>query len=275
MPPSAKSSAPVRPVTAALALLAAALAAPSSHGRPPPGAAPGPPAQSMYGGRSGRLGIGLGVVHSSEPYCGFSRKIILLPMLTYFDRNLMWVGPQASYRLADVRDLSVRALLRYDFSGYEGDDSPLFEGMANRDGSLEAGLMLDQAIDRNLGVRVSLTTDVLGTHDGEEIRAAVRYRFRVGKLAVTPALGVTWQGAEKVDYYFGVPPAEAAAGRPAYDADAALNWEIGVSLLYFYNSRITLVALPRLDYLDAPIRDSPLVSGNLMLSGILGLSYSL
>lgn len=266
----------VRPLLA-YALVLPLLAPAANADSAPPAGRDGPPRtdRGLYGGRSGRLGVGIGMIHSSEPYRGFDRKIVPIPMLTYFDRRFTWTGPQASYRFAEWQDYSLHALLRYDFSGYEEGDSDVLGGMSDRDGTVEAGVRLDRALGRRLGFRISVATDILGRHEGQEIHAAVRYRRRWGRLMLVPALGVRWQSRDKADYYFGVRGSEATPERPPYGVGPATSWELGAAVLYLYSDRVTFIAFPRLDFLAEPIRDSPIVSDNLMLSGFLGFSYSL
>ena len=65
-------------------------------------------------------------------------------------------------------------------------------------------------------------------HDGQEIDLTYRYRFDFGDWMISPFATFSWLDDDITGYYYGVSPAEATPGRPAYAPDAAFNTEFGI-----------------------------------------------
>jgi len=65
--------------------------------------------------------------------------------------------------------------------------------------------------------------DLLGRNDGTAVDAGYRYAFQAGDWSLTPGLGLRWEDSNLADYYYGVSPAEARPGRPAYSPGAVTN----------------------------------------------------
>jgi outer membrane protein len=87
-------------------------------------------------------------------------------------------------------------------------------------------------------------------------------------------MGVTWESADFVDYYYGVRPGEATAERPAFDGDAATNRFVGLASRYRLTKRLGLFALVRHTWLDDTITASPIVDTDNDYSGVLAVTYA-
>jgi outer membrane protein len=217
----------------------------------------------------------VGAFYSTEPYKGFDGELRAFPTLIYFGERLTVTGPRATYRLGRWSGLSLRAVVNYDFSGYEEDDSDALRGMDDRDGTLEAGLGVSRKLPAKLEIAAALGTDVLGTHDGQKGRLELQRNQTWGAWRLGVGVGVTWLSADNADYYYGVRPAEAAPGRPAYELDDAFNPGIEFRITWMPTDRLTLMAMPRVELLDGEIRDSPIVGEDALFAAILGISYGL
>lgn len=234
------------------------------------GAGPKPPP-----GRPGGWSIGAGATYSTSPYEGVDEQFMALPMISYVGRRIMLAGPQASCRLFDWRALSLSAELRYDFAGYDADDSQALNGMADRDGSLVAGGGLAYRLPAGVELDARFLSDVLDRYNGPQADATLSRSFRFGRWMVAPAIGLQWLCYRYAGYYYGVRSAEATPQRPAYEPGSAFNGQADLRFSRRCTDRLMLVAALRLRLLDREIRDSPIVSEDLLLSGFAGVSWRL
>jgi MipA family protein len=258
---------------AAAAALVSTLA--SHAGEPPDPAKAAGDEPPPFAVRGSAWSAGVGAFYSTEPYEGVDGKVRAFPTLIYFGERLAVTGPRASYRVARWKGFTCRAVMNYDFSGYEEDDSDALRGMDDRDGTLEAGMSLSRKLPAKIEIAGALGTDVLGTHDGQKGRLELQRNEQWGKCRLGVGVGVTWLSDSTADYYYGVRPEEEAPGRPPYDVDDAFNPGIEFRITYFPTERLTIMAMPRIELLDRGIRDSPIVGEDALFACILGISYGL
>jgi outer membrane protein len=156
--------------------------------------------------------------------------------------------------------------------GYDADDSDALEGMANRDWTLEVGLAT--VVEGGWGsLALSATTDVLGEHDGQEVRLTYSIPLGSVRFQVQPAAGIAWYSENLADHYFGVRPGEARAGRPAYAVESATNVFVEVRVLMPLSRRWALVLSGGVEWLDDAITASPIVEDNTRFGMFAGASY--
>jgi len=234
-----------------------------------PAAAQGPPAQTDL-----RWSLGLGVISSPKPYRGADQTLLPIPLLELSYKRFYVQGIRLGYKLVDSENLDLDARARYRFAGYSPDDSPYLAGMAERQGSVDGGLALEWRRGR-FGVTTSAFADLLGRSSGTEVavEAAWTQPLAGRKVLLTPAVGVEWQGAGLVDYYYGVRPEEAVPGRPAYEGEAMLTARASLSLLWRASARVAVLALVRADRLDDSVQASPIVDKRRAVFGLAGITY--
>jgi len=252
------------PAAALLALAGALALSP-----PCPAAAQGPPPSS-----GPRWSLGLGAVSSPKPYKGADAELRLIPFLELSYKRFYFQGIRFGYKLVDGAELDLDVRGRYRFAGYEEDDSPYLAGMEDRRGTVDGGLALEWRRGR-FGVAASAFADLLGRSDGAELAVNVSWAQPLAdrQVLLTPAVGVEWQNAGLVDYYYGVRPDEALPGRPAYAGDAMLTARASLSLLWRASPRVAVLALVRADRLDDDVRDSPIVDERRAVFALAGLTY--
>ncbi|SCY40685.1 MipA/OmpV family protein [Thiohalorhabdus denitrificans] len=229
-------------------------------------AAQGPPGQPP-------VMVGMGVVASPSPYAGVSSNLTPVPVVNLDLGRFKLRGIQAQYRLWGDRDFRLEAVARPRFQSFRAEDSPALAGMETRRRTAEAGLQLT----RRLGpwrLRAQGVTDLLGRHDGQEVSVEVTYRLGGRRLSVSPGAGMEWASGPFVDYYYGVRPEEARAGRPAYTGTAAWNPYVALVGRARLTGRWGLFAYLRHSWLDDAITDSPIVDRSTSYSGILAISYA-
>jgi len=218
------------------------------------------------------VSAGLAAVTSPSPYADVDDPpVTLVPVVNFsFDRFYLR-GLEAGYRLTDTETLSVSAVVQPRFQSFKAGDSPALAGMASRRRTAEAGLR-GELKKGPWAFSLRGVTDLLGRHHGQVVTADVSFRWGGPLLTVRPSAGIQWQSRDFVDYYYGVHPAEARAGRPAYTGKAAFNPFVGASARVRLGKRWGLFALVRHHWLDGGITDSPIVDSRTDRSGILGIT---
>jgi MipA family protein len=193
-----------------------------------------------------------------QPYRGMDAKTRVLPLLIYENDWVSVALPTVDVKLARVGDVSLRLRSRFGFEGYEAKDSAWLAGMAERKGSLWLGAAA--VLDSPLGeLSFDWVADTLGHSKGNVWQLQFERRFELGDVAVTPRLGVRGVDKKYADYYYGVRPTEAVAGRPAFVGGSSRQTEVGLRLSYSLGERDMLFADMSGVKLGSAIERSPLL----------------
>lgn len=225
--------------------------------------------------RRGEWSIGAAVIAKTESYRGMDDRLIPIPFVSYVGPRLQWFGPVASLTAYEADGFSVAGTARYTFDGYEQGDAPIFEGMPDRDGTLEAGARIGWAFAPRWRVDGGFLHDALGRHDGFRASLALRRTFTAGKLSAIPELGLEWMDDAVAGYYYGVKPACAREDRPAYAPDDAWEPRLGVSFLYPAGEKWLLSLRLAARLLPEELTDSPLVGDDEELAAFMSVSRRL
>jgi MipA family protein len=224
--------------------------------------------------RPGPWHIGVGAVALDQPYAGSDTEVNGFPVVGYLGERLQVFGPRANYLLLGNETFSLKADASLRFSSYEPEDSEALQGMDERDMTLEAGFTV--SAKGTLGeVDLSLLTDVLDRHSGQE--AVLRYGYEIGaeSLTVTPFAGLRWISSNLADYYYGVRPEEATPVRPEYSAPSATSPFVGVSARYRLTSRWSLFGMVVSYRLADGSRESPIVEDDTSTTLLLTVTRNL
>ncbi len=214
-------------------------------------------------------GAALGI--EREVYDGFERRVVPLPVLGYRGENLTVFGPFVSWEIAEFGDIEVDLQLSPRFDGFDESDSDVFEGMEEREFSMDVGFSL--GYERNdWKIEAASLHDALDRSDGRELTLGLARVFRRGPLFIEPEIGLSYLDRRHVDYYFGVAEAEAVSFRPAYDGDSALNTTLGITLFTpAFLGGLTRIGIEN-TWFDDSIADSPLTDTDSSLSIYIAFS---
>jgi MipA family protein len=224
--------------------------------------------------------VGLGLSVADQGYKGLGFKSTLLPALQIQTSRFSLRGTSAEFIVTDPanQDLSVNLRADLVLQGYKESDAPIFAGMARRKPSLLLG------VGTNLVTPVGqvwLEAGVDATGNSKGLRTEVGLGWRInsssalGKWSLTPYVSAQHNSAKLTNYYYGVPLAEAAAGRAAYEPGAATNFNLGLSASTDLSPNISLVLGARYRAYGSGIRQSPLVDSAGGLSGTASVLYRL
>jgi outer membrane protein len=223
-------------------------------------------------------GLGIAAISKQQPYAGMDRETRALPMLSYENSWFKFSGLGAEVKLPRLgiderQSIDFRLVGRFDMSGYEADDAPILNGMAERKGGFWVGA---KATWRNDVAHLSAdwSADASGHSKGQRFGLSLEKNFRLGpQMMLTPRLGAVWLDKKYVDYYFGVPTLEATAGRAAYSGRAGINTELGLRGAYMFDRHHSLFLDVGVTRLAKAIKNSPLVDRSTENRVLLGYLY--
>lgn len=205
------------------------------------------------------LNLGAGFVYRSPVYRGQDADGMPIPMIFYQKGNLSFRGTRLGYQLYKEDAFSLDVLAKWAFRGYDDDDSRHLNGMDDRDSSIEGGIAASYH-DGWGTTSVSVVTDLLGKHDGQEIVFGYAKRFIREPWVLTPSVGVTWQSNNLTDYYYGVERDEVTGSRPYYSAGDAWNPFVSLTTQYYFTEKWSSLVMLSYEWLDNEISDSPIVN---------------
>ncbi|WML89275.1 MipA/OmpV family protein [Thiothrix lacustris] len=212
--------------------------------------------------------VGLAATMSQSPFVDGDNALGGKPVMLSNDEFDI-AGPTLSFNATPQREFYVGAGL--DSWDHERGDSPTLQDMKS----------LDRAINLRVGgawklasgnATVDLAQDVTA-HKGAQVKARYTQRLAGSYAAVRPYVEAQWLSADMTDYYVGVDADEVKAGRPAYQADAALALKAGLLLEQPISKRLTLVGEANVTGYDSAISDSPIIDNSTIWGGALGVAY--
>lgn len=226
-------------------------------------------------GESGQWGVGLGVIGRSSPYVGSDTTVLqVIPAITYFGERLQWVGPVLRYGVLGSDRLRLAVTASYRVGAYEEDDSPILEGLGDRDSTLLGGLGLIYEGPGRTEFELQYEHDLLDRVGGGTAAVSVSRGFQFGNLRLAPELGVNWLSSEFADYDFGVPTSAATLERPAYSVGSSYTVELGVGGLLELSEDWRVALNLAVESLDSEITDSPIVEDDYVFKGFAAITYS-
>jgi outer membrane protein len=206
-----------------------------------------------------------------EIYTDYDRRVIPLPVIGYRGERLQVFGPFVNYELYRAGAFAFDARLSPRFAGFDESDSDIFDGMEEREFSMDLGVGLTWQRD-DWKIELAGLHDVLERSDGREWRANLGRAYRVGKVFLEPSIGVSYLDRRHVDYYYGVDETEATSFRPAYRGDSALNRTLGIDLVTpAWFDGFTRIGIENTWY-DSAIADSPLTDTDSSLRVFIAFS---
>ena len=233
---------------------------------PPAGAQETDPAEVG----SSRFSLGVGAAVVQKAYRDIDPEVLPIPIISYENHWLDISVPRADLKIYSTESFSVRLRARYAGDGYDADDSPFLQGMADRKGSFWAGgaLRYDTKFAR---FSAEVLADASGYSEGNRAKLAIERRFSSGAFGITPRLGIEWVDSKFVDYYYGVKSTETRSGREFYAGKSTANADIGVRLDYRPAVRHTVFIDAGATFFGSSIKDSPLVDSSTQT--MLGIGY--
>lgn len=228
------------------------------------------------------LGVGFTVSATTRPYNNPDTVLAALPYITASKNGFYINGLNVGYELTADPDpfVAPKPSLRIDilavprFLGFKAEESPVLEGLDDRDYSIHAGVSLS-LINLPLNFNLQALTDVSNQSDGSELIGTISKTLAFNKLSLTPALSLNWQNSALVDHYFGVNASDATANRAEYNAGSTFNTAVSITAGYPITSKLNAFGAIRAERLGSEISNSPIVDEDTISSATIGFVYSL
>lgn len=215
-------------------------------------------------------GLGAGVGFEPSTYKGDSTRVLPFPLVYFDNKWVQVIGTTADLKIGSWSGVSVALRGQFSlFDGYKGSDAPILNGMENRKGALWYG----PALSWGTGFGTLSGTFLFGGNKGERAKIGFEKAFAFGQFSITPHVGAEWLSNKYVDYYYGVRPSEARAGRAAYSAGSTVNVSAGTRIEYQPTKQQTIFLDVGVSRLGDAITDSPIVGRRFVPEARVGYMY--
>ncbi len=219
--------------------------------------------------------LGAGLVNGERIVGDARRRTVLLPLvlMTYEDWAYWSIGGGGVWLYhSDDRSLRFGLGLKLHL-GYRPDDDPELAGMEKRKSSIDGyANALWQTPVVNIGA--TYYHDIGKVSRGDAATVRISHNFQITPdLRLTPSVGLEWESAGLVNYYYGVRPSETLPDRPAYAGHESVNYGAGVTGAYRLRRSWYLLAGLYAIHLSDGISDSPIVKRRHTKVGYVGAGW--
>lgn len=217
-------------------------------------------------------GIGIGIMPKTSGSEDF--RAIVLPVINANYGERFYVnGLQAGVWLLESGDKRIRLGMSADARfGWDADDSSRTKGMHDRDFSVDVGPVLRwQTAYGTLNAQWGF--DAGSASKGQNIQLQfIRSLYRSEKFRINGLVGIQWNDKKFNDYYYGVDADEVRPGRPIYQADAGIQYQLGINGIYSVKENHALFYGVIINQLGSEQADSPIVETKTQPMAFLGYS---
>ncbi|MDJ0907177.1 MAG: MipA/OmpV family protein [Woeseiaceae bacterium] len=225
-------------------------------------------------GERGRVGLGVGVIARSSPYVDSTQTVTqVIPAVTYIGDRLQWFGPRLRYGVAGSGRLRLAVAAEYRIGSYEESDSPVLEGLGDRESTLFGGLALQYEIAEGFELEMLYQHDVLDRIGGGLANVSLSRGFPLGTANIEPFIAYNWSSSEISNHDFGVPAAAATPGRPAYELGSTQSFELGIDTFIELTEDWRIIVNISGERLDDDVTASPIVDDDIVFKGLAIVSY--
>lgn len=210
---------------------------------------------------------------SSDPYVGDNGGATGVPIFGYRGDGFSIGTNGASATVMERGSSALEAFLKPRFFTLTDPDSPALVGI-DRNISVDAGLSYSVDLTERTAMDVSFSQEITGEHDGQEADLRLTQRFALGRFPVGIYAGATWRSSDLSSFLYGVRPAEALAGRPAYGLGATTTPYLGIQAALPVTDSMRVFGNLQADFFNQEIEDSPIVEDDTTLSLGVGIQFS-
>ena len=217
--------------------------------------------------------FGGGVAVTDPGYVGYTRQVTPFPLVFYHNGRFFFAGVSAGYLLSNGDHYRFSLLVQPIFNRLSASDSPQLAGIQTRQWSLAGGAGLDLFGDWGQ-FKTNVFHDLLHRNNGTGASAEYQYSFHLGGWSLTPGIGLRWENANLTNYYYGVSPAEAIPGRPAYSPGSATSPYASIGLSTAISEHWQFHGDLSYTHFASAIHDSPIVDRSGSPTIFIGFVYN-
>jgi outer membrane protein len=218
---------------------------------------------------------GLGAIQRLDrtPYKDANVSEDFVPLYMYEGERVYVHATRVGMKFDERRDHSVEVFLDYRYEGFPIETPPkVLAGMARRTAAVQTGLAYRGRTQFG-NVDLELLHDANNTSHGSEWRLGYSFDVHAGRWHFRPSWTVSRRSANLNNYYYGVRPEEALAGRPAYLPGAGTDWTMALYGYYEMSERWRLLGGIGVTRLAGAVRASPLVEDKPQVGALVGAAY--
>ncbi|WP_395374760.1 MipA/OmpV family protein [Marinicella sp. W31] len=221
------------------------------------------------------LSIGLAGVTVESIYVDGDRQNRAFPAVNYAYKQFYFQAGDLGFHLFENEnwelDIGIGANLAGDV---DRGDSELLEDLP--DLSIPVSAFVSAQYTSSIGLfEVAYQEEINNKHNGNSAAFSYTVPFPVGKWLLLPRLEANYFSEEAVNYFYGVEPDFALAGRPAYTADSEIVLGASVFALRRINDKFSIFANVNYQDFGDEITNSPIVEDDSAVSVFAGFLYKI
>lgn len=148
-----------------------------------------------------------------------------------------------------------------------------YEQIAKRKWNLDAGAQLHWFIDEKQQVRIRWMYDVMGVHEGHNLKLEYSHKWRFNQWQHKIKIGIDWMSSDLVNYYYGISQRDTQAQSLWYQPGAANLPYLGYASSYKFDDNWAWILSAHYQQLSSKISHSPIVAKNYRYTLFTGIKY--
>lgn len=220
------------------------------------------------------FGLGATSSRAQRPFVGVDRQDAVLPYISLRYKKFYIEGIDFGFNLLQNESYNLDLLATPRFYEVKASfaASNELDGIDENKPTYFAGVSAQFYTDFAT-YTLQLLRDVAES-DGIELVFAASKSFKPGNsFTLTPSLGLTIQDSELVGHFYGVQANEVRAGRPAYDGDTSVNYNVTLNAVWRATRHWEFLGQIKYEILGDGITDSPIVDDDELLFLTVGTVY--
>ena len=219
--------------------------------------------------------LGFGLLSYGLPYKDVTRWTRFVPLVNAQGDGFYVHGLNAGYWFYRRHEFRVSVVLAPELLHISSRFGPFARSLHDRQATLLGGLRAS-FVRPLYAVHLSALTDLLARSKGQVLRLSAGPRWHGVGWRLSARMGVDWESANQITYYFGVPADQSSVSLPSYDPGSAVNTDATLVIarkFWALGAHFEAVGSVEEIWYGASVRESPLVARSTALSGLIGLMF--
>lgn len=209
-----------------------------------------------------KYGLGAVVMAQASIFAGGKDEVEVYPWIQAEWGRFFVNGPSLGVLVQERDSWGVSVSIELDFTGdTDRGGSQQLSDMNDLNEAVLASIQLFYETDRG-EMDFTIGSDIGVGHEGYMASFSYGYPTEFRGWEIEPSIEIGWSSKEINRYFYGVSEMEVRANRPFYQPNAGINYEVGLSAMYSFNQRHSILAEAENTFYSSEIRNSPIVSGS-------------
>ena len=229
----------------------------------------------MASASAAEFSLGAGAVYNESPYRGYNDNVHAAPLVSYESESFYFRQTTLGYILSKSKsnEFSVTASwMPLQFDPADNDDHAMKQ-LDKRDSTAMVGAAWYHH-EQWGSLKVSAAADVLDNSNGWVGEMSLFRQMPMGKLMLTPAVGVLYYDENFNEYYYGISGNESRrSGLSSYSPGDSWTPYVALTAKYPLTANLTLLASANYSVLPDDIKNSPMVDRDDSFTFLSGVSW--